>query len=76
MTVVPSRDQRTYRGPRPDAEPSDQLPTYRLSDPSTVLPTTCPRGRGHLIEHDLPIGTRVGMITCVTDGRTMGWIVS
>lgn len=70
-----SHAPRTQNGPREDAEPTNDLPTLRLSDPTTRLPRACPRGRGHLLEPELPVGyTKPGSISCVTCGRTLVWL--
>lgn len=52
------------------------LPTYRLSDPSTRVPRRWPGHQGCLIEHDAPMGSFVnGMVTCVTHGCTLAWLI-
>ncbi len=70
-----SNAPQTQSGPREDAEPTNELPTLKLSDPTTRLPRVCPRGRGHLLEAGLPVGfSKPGHISCVTCGRQIVWL--
>lgn len=61
---------RLYDGPRADAEPTDQLPRYRLSDPRDVA-----RLRQVRHEPGCMLAPAEDRYVCVTHGVALGWLL-